>query len=179
MVVKSEVEKLVHYELYDKNLITAINSKVIPIVGYTMNVIKFTKKELTELDMIVKRILRMNKMHGLQSSDERLYLPRDVGGRGLKSFRIVYEETKIRIVCYMCKSNDPAIITVWERDLNKEFCSYAKEVSHIFEEIGHTLEFDFDEIVLDGDVVVGDYSKVYKVVKNVYKRGKIAKMQEE
>ena len=179
VLVKLEVEKLVHYELYDKNLVTAINSKVIPVVGYAMNINKFSKKELKELDMIVKRVLRLNKMHGMQSSDERLYLPRNVGGRGLKSFRIVYEETKIRIVCYMCKSNDPAIITVWERELNKEYHSYAKEVIQMFEEIGHTLEFDFDEIVLNGDVLVGDYSKVYQVMKNVYRKGKVAKMQED
>ena len=53
ILVKSEVEKLVHYELYDKNLVTAINSKVAPIIGYAMNIIKFSKKELTELDRIV------------------------------------------------------------------------------------------------------------------------------
>ena len=72
----------------------AINTKVIPTVAYAMNVIKFTKTELTELDMIVKRVLRDKKMHGMQCSDERLYLPKDLGGRGLKSFRTVYEENK-------------------------------------------------------------------------------------
>ena len=81
-----------------------------------MNVIKITKTEHTELEMIVKRVLRDKKMHGMQCSDERLYLPRDLGGRGLKSFRTVYEETKIRIVCYMCKSNDAAIINTRERE---------------------------------------------------------------
>ena len=56
VLVKLEVEKLVHYELYDKNLVTAINSKVIRVVRYVKNIIKFSKKELTELDMIVKRV---------------------------------------------------------------------------------------------------------------------------
>ena len=122
-VVKLEVEQIVSYELYDKNLVTAINTRIVPIVGYAIYIIKFTKTELTELDMILKRILRLNKMLGLQSRDKILYLPRKVGGRVLKNFRIVYEETKIRIVCYMCKSIDPAVITVRERDLSKEYYS--------------------------------------------------------
>ena len=33
-VVEKEVGKVVEYELYDKNLIQAINTKVIPIVTY-------------------------------------------------------------------------------------------------------------------------------------------------
>ena len=139
----------------------AINTKVIPTVAYAMNVIKFTKTELTELDMIVKRVLRDKKMHGKQCSDERLYLPRDLGGRGLKSFRTVYEETKIRIVCYMCKSNDAAIINTWERELSKENYSLPREIIKMYNEIGHNILFDFDDIVLDGEVLVGGNVEVY------------------
>ena len=37
-------------ELNDKNLITASNSKVIPVAAFTMNICHFTKAELSELD---------------------------------------------------------------------------------------------------------------------------------
>ena len=37
-------------ELNDKNLVKAINTKVIPITAYPMNVCKFTQSELMELD---------------------------------------------------------------------------------------------------------------------------------
>ena len=57
--VKGEVtrrmEILTKMELNDKNLIRAINTKVIPVAAYPMNVCRFTKTELTELDEIIKR----------------------------------------------------------------------------------------------------------------------------
>ena len=42
-------------QLNDENLIQAINSKVISVAAYLMNVCKMTKGELSELDQIVKR----------------------------------------------------------------------------------------------------------------------------
>ena len=60
-------------ELNEKNFIKAINTKVIPAAAYPMNV--------------CKRELRKCNMLGRQSSDERLDLKRDVGGRRLKSLR--------------------------------------------------------------------------------------------
>ena len=52
-------------------------------------------------------------MLGRQSSDERLYLKRENGGRGLKSMRDVYRETKLRIACYMEKYESLWIQVAW------------------------------------------------------------------
>ena len=104
---------LMKSKLNDENLIQAINSKVIPVAAYPMNVCKMTKGELNELDQIVKRELRKNNMLGKQASDERLYLKRDQGGRGLQSMRDVYAETRTRVACYICKSNDKWIQVAW------------------------------------------------------------------
>ena len=121
--VKEEVTKrlklLMNSEPNDENLIQAINSKVIPVAAYPMNVCKMTKGELNELDQIVKRELRKNNMLGRQASDERLYLKRDQGGRGLKSIRDVYAETRTRIACYICKSNNRWIQAAWQRETMK------------------------------------------------------------
>ena len=66
--VKSEVEKrlkmLVNTELNDRNLISAINVKFIPVAAYSMNVCKFNKGELNELAQIVKKELRSKQMLG-------------------------------------------------------------------------------------------------------------------
>ena len=89
--VTTEMEKrlksLTELELYENNLIRAINCKVIPVAAYTMNVIRFSKAELNEFDMIVKRELRNKKILGRLSNDERLYMNRKLGGRGQISFR--------------------------------------------------------------------------------------------
>ena len=36
-------------------------------------------------------------MHGKQCSNERLYLRRDLGGRGIKKLKDVYAETRVRM----------------------------------------------------------------------------------
>ena len=68
--VKGEVtrrlEILTKMELDDKNLIRAINTKVIPVAAYPMNICRFTKTELTELDQIIKRELRKTNILGRQ-----------------------------------------------------------------------------------------------------------------
>ena len=43
-----------------------------------MNVCTFTKQKLDELDKATKQILRENRMHGKQASDERSYMRREM-----------------------------------------------------------------------------------------------------
>ena len=71
---------------------------MIPVAGYVMNVCTFTKQKLDELDKAIKKILRDNKLHGRQASDEQLYMRRENGGRGLRNMKDLYEETKVRVL---------------------------------------------------------------------------------
>ena len=72
-----------------------------------MNVCDFNQMQLEEFDMLIKRALREKGMHGRQASDERLYMKNCDGGRRLKSMKDVYEDTKVRIACYMAYKNSP------------------------------------------------------------------------
>ena len=103
--IKKEIRKTLRHltglNLNDKNLMKAINCRVVTVAGYVMNVCNLEKDDLGKLDMTVKSVLRKEGFHGKQSSDERLYLKRNEGGRGLKSFKEVYDETKTRVTCYM------------------------------------------------------------------------------
>ena len=56
-------------------------------------------------------------MHGKQASDERLYMRRENGGRGLKSMKDLYEEIEVRVACYMDHSESAWIKTAWRREL--------------------------------------------------------------
>ena len=93
-------------ELNDKNLEKAINTRVITVSAYPMNIRKYTQSELIELDKVIERDLRKNNMLGQQSSDERLYMERKDGGRRIKSLREVYGEKMLRAECYMFVSNN-------------------------------------------------------------------------
>ena len=92
--MRKRLETLVELELYDKNLMRAIKCRVIPVAAYATNVCQFTQKELYDLDMLVKDILRKRGMLGQQTSDERLYLKRQDGGCSLKSLRQVIRKQR-------------------------------------------------------------------------------------
>ena len=171
--VEERMENIVEYELNDRNLMNAINTRVVPVITYGMNVIKYTSKEITSLEMIIKRCLRENRMHAPQSSDERLYLPRKEGGRGLKCIKDAYEETKIRIICYLFCSTNPWLQKVWTREVKKEHASIITEVVRSFREIGKELEININDIKVDGTEINNNYKESNKILKKIYKKGKI------
>ena len=80
----------------DENLVKAINSRVVPGAGYIMNICNLGKGDIEELDKIVKTTLRKQGFHGKQASNERLYGRRE-DRKGTKSFKEVYDETKVRL----------------------------------------------------------------------------------
>ena len=104
--VTKRVRMLINTKLNDINLVRAIDAKVIPVAAYPMNVCKFSNGELNKLDQVIKREMRSSNILGKQGSDERLYLKIEDGGRGIKSMRDVYQETRLRVACYMaCSTN--------------------------------------------------------------------------
>ena len=176
--MSERLEKIVNADLYDENMIQAINTHALPVVAYPMNVCRFTETELNNLDMRVKQVLRSKKFHGIKCSDERLYLPRDLGGRGLISLRHVYAATKIRIACYMCLSSDQHIQVAWERETSKEFCSIMHDAANAMKSVGYDLSFGTNTITLDGEDLVGNWKTVWKKIKTVHKQGTIKGMIE-
>ena len=169
--VKEEVAKrmkmIVKTELNDENLTKAINIKVIPVAAYVMNICKFNVSELKELNQIIKRKLRGRSMLGRQASDERLYLKREKGGRGLKSMMDVYKETRLRVACYMAKSTNRWIEAAWMRETMKEENAIVMESIKTMEEVGVRLRFEDDSIRLDEEVIEAEreYKATWRKVK--------------
>ena len=76
-----------------------VNCRVIPVAGYATNICRFSKDDLVELDMVIKR-----KLRNAWETSYSVYLPRSKGGRGIKSMRDLYKETKVQIAYYMAMS---------------------------------------------------------------------------
>ena len=154
---KEEVLKrmkiIINTELNDANLIKAINMKLIPVAAYAMNICKFSIGELKELDQIIKKQLRGKNMLGRQASDGRLHLKREKGGRGLKSLKDVYEETRLRVACYVAKSNKRWIETAWTREMIKEENAIVMESIKTMEEVGVRFQMKGRSIRLDDEVI--------------------------
>ena len=90
-------------------------------------------------------------MLGKQASDERLYLKREDGGRGLKSMRDLYKETRLRMACYMSKSENRWIQAARRRETLKVENAAVNEARTIMEEVGMRLKFDDNAIQLNGE----------------------------
>ena len=84
--------------------------------------------------VVIGRVSRDNKMHGRQASDEWLYMRRENGGRGLKSMKDLYEETKVRVAWYMTHSENAWIKTAWRREFQKEGKSIKNEAEDALRE---------------------------------------------
>ena len=104
--VSKRVKMIANTKLSDTNLTKAINMTVILVAAYAMNIYRFNVGELKKLDQRIKRELQEKNMLGKQASDERLYLKREKGRRGLKFLRDTYKETRLRVACYMAKSTN-------------------------------------------------------------------------
>ena len=54
---------------------------------------------------MIKREFQGKNMLGKQANNGRLYLKREKDGRGLKSLKDTYKETRLPVACYMANSN--------------------------------------------------------------------------
>ena len=77
------VERLCKTKLNAKNLFKAINEHAISVINYHIGVLKLEPEQFDELDDDIRAILIENRVHYQPSNKERLYLPREMLGRGL------------------------------------------------------------------------------------------------
>ena len=140
--VNKRVKILTSTELNNVNLVRAINTKLIPVAAYPMNVCKFTDGELKELDQVIKREVRSKNMLGKQSSNDRLYLIREDGGKGIKSLRDIYKETRLRVACYFTCLENKWIKAAWRRENIKEENSIVEEAMKTMGDVEVEIQFE-------------------------------------
>ena len=167
--VVMRMRSITQLELYNKNLVRAVNCKAIPVTGCVMNACRLSKEDLDELDMTVKRELRERNMHGRQGSDERLYLARAKGGRGVKSMRGMYKETKVRVACCMSLSRCRWIKVAWKREQGNEYCSIKRETEEVLEIAGEEVSFGIGDIDLNGEKIYGSWKDAWRKLKILLK----------
>ena len=170
--VKDEVTKRVRMltktGLNDVNLVRAINAKVIPGAAYVMNICKFNNEELKELGQVIKREMRAIIILGKQGSDERLYLKREDRGRGIKSMRVVYQETTLR--CHMACSTNDWIKAAWRRETLKEGNSIVTEAIKTMAYVGVRIQFEEGNVLVEGEIIERGWKPTWKRLKNKLKR---------
>ena len=77
------VKKLCRSKLNGGNLIRGVNAWAVGVVRYKPGILEWTVIELASMDRKTRKILAMNGCLHTRSNVVRLYLPRNVGARGL------------------------------------------------------------------------------------------------
>ena len=75
--------------LNSRNLITAINSRAVPIIKYTAGILDWNVDEVQNLDRKTRKMLTIYGAFAKKGDVNRLYIPRKEGGRGLLSIEDV------------------------------------------------------------------------------------------
>ena len=88
---KKRVRKIWSSELSAYNKHIAHNVFALPVLTPTFGIICWTIQEIENLDIMTRKILNMTGNFHRNSDIDRLYLPRKMGGRGLKSIKLAYE----------------------------------------------------------------------------------------
>ena len=127
--------------LPDHNRITATNQFALPVLAYLMRTQKWPIADLQQLDRETRKIMVENGGKHPLGSKALLYLPRKVGGQGLKSVENEYKLTKIKTAVNLYQNQDPRMKVV------REFEERATETGHhslIKDAVKYAKELDLD-----------------------------------
>ncbi|KAG0435853.1 hypothetical protein DMUE_4498 [Dictyocoela muelleri] len=92
-------------KLSSKNMVTAINEYAISVINFFIGIVDLDEKFCKDLDKKIRLIMIKYKFHFIDSSIERLYLPRWQNGRGVKSILNHVETISYNFSNYINENN--------------------------------------------------------------------------
>ena len=98
--------------LSGSNKVTATNTFVNSTAEYFFWSEKFRVDDLKKMDICVREAMVKNGAKHCQQMNSLLYLPKSMGGRGLKSLENTYKETKIKAAIKLLNTTDKRIMLV-------------------------------------------------------------------
>ena len=134
------VRKVVQSDLNSKNKMMAFNTLAIPVVTYSFNIIDWSLQEIKGMDVKVRKLLTINKMHHPKADVDRIYLPRVEGGRGMLQLENVYKTLTIGLNCYLESTAEPLLKCVFQQDKMKKLHSISRQSDKFIKEISLNLE---------------------------------------
>ena len=151
---KSKLRKLLETELNGRNLITAINEVVTPVVSYSFGVLNWLESELKAFDIQIRKMLNMYKMLELKSDIDRLYVPRKLGGRGLISIWDSFKSNICRI-SYVLRNSDNELLALCDSVDRKSVFSNIKRAEKFESEVAPEYPANFLEksVLAQGKII--------------------------
>ena len=87
-----------------------------PVLTPTFGILEWTKDEISEIDIKTRKLLCLSGSFHRNSSVDRLYTPRDKGGRGLTS---VFDVFLTRIIALSCHINKMSSINEYMKEVKQ------------------------------------------------------------
>ncbi|XP_045460409.1 uncharacterized protein LOC123670874 [Harmonia axyridis] len=88
----NRLKKVLQAKLNAKAMNTAISTWAIPSLSYSFGIVKWTTTGLRALDIQVRGLLTRHGMHHPHASVNRLYIPRNKGGRGMQNIETIHHK---------------------------------------------------------------------------------------
>ena len=114
------VKLILKSKLNAGNVVMAVNSRAVSLVGYGAGIVDWTKAELQEMDRKTRKIFTMNRALHPRSDVDRLYLKRVDGGRGLQCLEEVVKLEELSLAFYLSKKEEKLLKEVVKEGLFQE-----------------------------------------------------------
>ncbi|XP_068697162.1 uncharacterized protein [Montipora foliosa] len=106
---KRRIRKILETKLNGGNLVKATNTWAIPLLRYSAASLDWRKSELQDLDRKTRKLLTMHNGLHPKSNVDRIYIPREEGGRGLISVEDCVESATLGLERYINDSDERLI----------------------------------------------------------------------
>ena len=84
--------------------------------------------------------------------------------------RDVYQEVRLRVACYMACSTNSWIWAAWRKEMMKEENAIVREVVKIMEGVGVRIQSEEGSILIDGEVIEGEWKPAWRSLKEKCKK---------
>ena len=89
------VRTILTTELNSANRIEAINMLVFPVATYSLNIVNWTPSDIKKMGTKFRKLMMCNRLHHPKAEIDRLYIPRNEGGRAMIQLELSLKATTI------------------------------------------------------------------------------------
>ncbi|PFX15560.1 hypothetical protein AWC38_SpisGene20212 [Stylophora pistillata] len=165
--------------LADYHSVVASNQFAMPAMSYFLWTQYWPITKLKQIDREVRKTVVENGGKHPCGSTSLLYSSRNKGGRGLRSIKTEYKETRVKAAVNLYQNRDPAMKMVRDFEERAESVGHqalTKEAAAHAKEYGLQLQLEYPDLVCvikEGEMIPG------KRVKNLLKRHRESRIREE
>ena len=91
--------------------------------------------EIRKMDRKTRKMFTMERMNHPKADVERIYLPREMGGRGLTQLELAYKTTTVGLNVYLEQTDDKLLKLVYQHDKNKKLYSETNDARKFINEL--------------------------------------------